>query len=343
MNLKAFDYDLPPDRIAQSPTPRRDDARLMLVDRATGSVEHFFFRDLPDLLLPKEVLVLNDSRVFRARLFGVRRDHPETKAVEVLLLRPLQEAIWEALVRPGRKVRTGTELVFGQGSLEARILEGPPGPKKRLHFRSQGDFWDRLRELGRVPLPPYIRRPFGQADGRDAERYQTIYARVRGSVAAPTAGLHFTPELLERVPHFFLTLHVGYGTFKPITNQDTGDHRMDAEAYWLGAATAQSLTRHRASGGELIAVGTTTTRALEQVWITRGKLQESAGETTLFISPGFRFRAVDCLLTNFHLPRSTLLVLVSAFAGREFILDCYRQAIENGYRFYSYGDAMLIR
>ena len=341
--MKAFEYHLPPDRIAQAPTPRRDDARLMLVDRAAGSVGHFFFRDLPELLLPKEVLVLNDSRVFRARLFGIRRDRPGSKPVEVMLLRPLQEATWEALVRPGRKVRPGTELVFGDGSLEARVLEGPPGPKKRLHFRSQGDFWVRLRQLGRVPLPPYIRRPGEQVDGSDAKRYQTVYARVRGSVAAPTAGLHFTPELLDRIPHFFLTLHVGYGTFKPITCPDVGDHRMDAESYWLRAATARSLTRHRATGGKLVAVGTTTTRVLEQVWINGGKLQESAGETTLFISPGFRFRAIDCLLTNFHLPRSSLLVLVSAFAGREFILDCYRQAIHRGYRFYSYGDAMLIR
>ncbi len=339
MKLSDFDYDLPPDRIAQQPCPVRDQSRLMLLDRHTGTIEHRRFRDLPDLLLPDDLLVLNDSRVIPARLFA----HCSGRAgrVEVLLLRPTEKRVWQALVRPGKKARPGDHLVFEEGRLEADVLEGPPRRARLLRFSWRGSFDKQLERLGKAPLPPYISRPRGSTQ-RDSQRYQTIFARQPGSVAAPTAGLHFTSNLLKRLKTCRITLHVGYGTFKPIQAEEVQAHEMEPERFSVSAESARTINRQRNSPGRIIAVGSTSVRVLEHLMARHGTIQPGGGETDLFIRPGFRFQIVEGMVTNFHLPRSTLLLLVSALAGKEKILRCYREAIEKGYRFYSYGDAMLI-
>lgn len=340
VKLSDFDYHLPPELIAQTPAPSRESSRLMTVERRTGRIEHRRFRDLPALLSPDDLLVLNDTKVFKARLFGRR----ETGArVEALLIRPRGEDIWEVLLKPGRKVQPGNRILFEPGLFEAVALDSSASQIRRLRFEHQGDFWPWLEKLGSVPLPPYIRRSAGFSSSSDAERYQTVFAAVRGSIAAPTAGLHFTPEMLREVPHCFLTLHVGYGTFKPVSAERIEDHRMEPEHYRIGVETAGAVSAHLAAGKTLTAVGTTTTRALEHMAAKRGRIAPGEDWADLYIRPGHQFRTVGSLVTNFHLPRSTLLILVSAFAGRELVLECYRRAVQMKYRFYSYGDAMLIR
>lgn len=343
MRTSDFDYELPPDRIAQEPSPERDASRLMVLDRRTGALRHHGFRDLPDLLRPGDLLVVNRSRVFPARLLGRRRGGG---AAEILLLKRVSPAEWEALVRPGRRLRPGDVVDLAPGlrvRIQTRSLSAE-GRRRVLIESSTGDLEGPLERWGHVPLPPYIRREDGPPD---RERYQTVYAREQGSVAAPTAGLHFTPRLLERlaergVERVEILLHVGPGTFRPVTVSEVEDHRVDPEPFVVPPEAAEAIGRARARGGRVVAVGTTTTRTIEAVAREDGTVESRAGETDLVIIPGFRFRVVDALLTNFHLPRSSLLLLVSAFAGRERVIEAYGEAIRAGYRFYSYGDAMLL-
>jgi S-adenosylmethionine:tRNA ribosyltransferase-isomerase len=339
MDLADFDYHLPQELIAQRPAERRDDARLMVIRRADRTLEHRRFSELPALLAPEDLLVLNNTRVFPARLFGRK---PGGARVEVLLLREQAPHVWEALARPGRRCPAGSRLVFGDEALTAEVLASPDPAKRLLRFSARGDFWELVERLGQVPLPPYIRRPGGLTDALDRSRYQTVFAHCPGSVAAPTAGLHFTQELLARLRHCMITLHVGYGTFKPIHARRIEDHRMEAEYYRIGPDAVERIQECRRLGGRVVAVGTTTTRALETAAASASGLTPSEGWTELFIRPGHRFRLVDALITNFHLPRSTLLVLVAALADRELVLSAYREAVRQRYRFYSYGDAMLI-
>jgi S-adenosylmethionine:tRNA ribosyltransferase-isomerase len=323
-----FDYELPEERIAQEPAPRGE-SRLLVLD-AEGPQRHRQVRDLPTLLLPGDLLVLNDTRVIPARLYGRLGEGK----MEVLLVEKLDDREWEALVRPGRRARPGTEIVFEGLSAEV-------GDKRedRYRLRFSEPVEPHLDRLGHIPLPPYIHRPDQPAD---RDRYQTVFARTPGAIAAPTAGLHFSERLLEEIAAAGIgiarvTLHVGIGTFKPVSAERVEDHRMDRERYEVGEETAEAIRRTRESGGRIVAVGTTVVRTLES---SAG--EPGSGATELFITPGFRFRVVDVLMTNFHLPRSTLLMLVSAFAGRERVLAAYEEAIREGYRFYSYGDAMLV-
>jgi len=338
MQSADFDYQLPPELIAQQPVQPRDAARLLVLNRA-GGIDHRFFRDLPAYLRPGDCLVLNDSRVLRARLFGRRAD--SGGKVEFLLLRPLGGRRWETLVRPGRRARPGSEIVFG-GVLRATVDERTPEGGRVVTFQGAQDLEAAIDRLGSVPLPPYI-----TAELADDELYQTVYSGPRGSVAAPTAGLHFTPDLLaaieaEGVTVAKLTLHVGLGTFRPVAVANLQEHRMHAEHYRLSAETAALVNGARKAGGRVIAVGTTVARTLETAVAADGTLHPGSGWTDLFIFPGYRFKTVDALVTNFHLPRSTLLMLVCAFAGRERVLTAYREAVAARYRFYSFGDAMLI-
>jgi len=339
MRLSEFDYALPRDRIAQTPAAPRDSARLLVLRRADGAVAHRTFRDLPEFLRPGDVLVLNDTRVIPARLRGRRANGG---AVELLLLRPHGGAVWEALVRPGRRVREGARLVFGDGRIEATAGARTASGTRLVTLAHQGDLRAVLQETGEMPVPPYITRRLD--DPRD---YQTVYAEREGAVAAPTAGLHFTPELLAAVrargaAPVFLTLHVGIGTFRSVETDDVTAHRMDAEWYEVPPETARAIGAARARGGRVVVCGTTAVRTLESVARDDGTVTAGRGWTELFITPGFRFRATDALITNFHLPRTTLLILVSAFAGRERVLAAYATAVREGYRFYSFGDAMLI-
>ncbi len=338
MSQADFDYHLPEELIAQHPTSDRADSRLLILERATGRITHSTFRQLPDAVKPDDLVVLNDTRVFPARLFG--RVVESGAELEVLLLRELEANDWDVLLRPARKARPGTHVWFADG-FAAEVLASEPGMTRRLHFEVSGDFWQWIEALGQTPLPPYIRR--GRTESaEDRDRYQTVFARVRGSVAAPTAGLHFTPEILARLRHTNITLHVGYGTFMPVKVEDPSLHRMHAEHYEVSQAAAETLRRQQEAGGRIVAVGTTTTRVLEHIARTRGRLEADSGWTDLFIYPGFDFRAINALITNFHLPRSTLLMLVCAFAGTSTIRKAYEEAVSERYRFYSYGDAMLI-
>jgi S-adenosylmethionine:tRNA ribosyltransferase-isomerase len=341
VRISDFDYDLPPEAIAQQPLPERDASRLLVLDRASGEIQHKAFRDLPDLLRPGDLLVVNRSRVIPARLLGRR---PGGGAAELLLVRQVDGPLWEALVRPGRKLRPGTLITISE-ELHARVESEALGRDGRRQVRLHApDLDSALDSLGHTPLPPYIRRDDTPAD---RERYQTIYAKERGSIAAPTAGLHFTRDLRQRLTQRGIrwaevVLHVGPGTFKPVTVDDVSAHTVEPEAFAIPEATATAIAETRATNGRVVAVGTTTVRTLESAIRLDGSLEARRGETDLVIVPGFRFRVTDALLTNFHLPRSSLLLLVSAFAGRDRILAAYRNAIEHGYRFYSYGDAMLI-
>jgi S-adenosylmethionine:tRNA ribosyltransferase-isomerase len=333
-----FDYDLPEESIAQEPAPRGE-SRLLVLD-AEGSDRHRQVRDLPRLLRAGDLLVLNDTRVIPARLFGLREGGGGGR-MEILLIEKAGDLEWDALVRPGRRVRPGTVLRFEELTAEVMEKREDQSPRYRLRFSEPVE--PHLDRLGHVPLPPYIRRPDREAD---RERYQTVYARNPGAVAAPTAGLHFTEAILEEASAAGIgvarvTLHVGIGTFKPVSAERVEDHRMDRERYEVGDETAEAILRTRKSGGRVVAVGTTVVRTLESA-ASDGEVRPGGGSTELFITPGFRFRAVDVLLTNFHLPRSTLLMLVSAFAGRERVLAAYEEAVREGYRFYSYGDAMLV-
>ncbi len=341
MRVDLFDYKLPADRIAQEPLPERSASRMMVLDRAAGLRTHRRFRDLPEHLRRGDCLVLNDTMVLPARLYGRR---PTGGRVEVLLLRPAAgDRQWHALARPARRLRLGERVEFGPGLAATVVGEGDEGLRE-LRFEVDGDFEQALDRLGLPPLPPYIRR---RARPEDRQRYQTVYARRAGAVAAPTAGLHFDQGILAAlagtgIETVFLTLHVGLGTFRPVAVERVEDHHMHAEPYQVLPEAAERISRARAAGGRVVAVGTTVVRALETVADDDGRVRPDSGETDLFIYPGYRFRAVDALLTNFHLPRSTLLMMVAAFAGREFILEAYQEAIDAGYRFYSYGDCMLI-
>jgi S-adenosylmethionine:tRNA ribosyltransferase-isomerase len=365
MRLDDLDYHLPASQIAQKPLDRRDASRLLLLTRSTGARKDGLFVDLPDLLRGDELIVLNNTRVIPARLFGRRagvRAQPPSKStrqehltgkIEVFLTRQVDPQTWEALVRPGRKMQTGERVLFGEGELEAEVISRGELGLRTLRFVSRDTCGvpEHLERLGHIPLPPYIHRTDVAAD---RERYQTVFAKQSGAIAAPTAGLHFTPEILEKIRGrgaeiCELTLEVGLGTFQPVHVETLEDHVMHAESYEIPEQTVQRITEARAAGRPILAVGTTVVRALEAASIRAAEscsaelLLAGKADARLFIIPGFKFRVVDALLTNFHLPRSTLLALVSAFAGRENILAAYNYAVQAGYRFYSYGDCMLIR
>ena len=339
MKTHDFFYDLPEDLIAQTPLETRDTSRLMLLDRATGQVRHKHFYDILDYLNPGDCLVMNDSRVLPARLLGHR---PTGGAVEVLLLRDLGNKCWECLCKPGRKMQVGNEVIFGNGELTAVVKEVQETGNRVVEFRFEGIFLEVLEQLGKMPLPPYIKEEL-----QDQERYQTVYSRELGSAAAPTAGLHFTTELLDRIREkgvktAFVTLHVGLGTFRPVKAEDILEHHMHSELCMMNEETATILNETKASGGRIICVGTTSCRTLESLVNEDGSFSAKSRWTDIFIYPGYTFKAMDGLITNFHLPESTLVMLVSAFAGRERVLNAYRIAVEERYRFFSFGDAMFI-
>ena len=340
MKTSDFYYDLPQELIAQTPLERRDGSRLLTLDKVTGEWEHRHFYDLPEYLNPGDCLILNDSRVLPARLLGQRL--PGGGACEVLLLIDKGEGTWECLVRPGRKMKPGARLSFGDGELTAEVTEELPGGNRLVHFNYDGIFLEVLERLGKMPLPPYIK-----AELQDQERYQTVYSRVNGSTAAPTAGLHFTRELMETiqsmgVPIGYVTLHVGLGTFRPVKEEEITDHDMHSEYCVIPQETADLINRTRANGGRVICVGTTSCRTLESWAAEDGHMEAKAGWTNIFIYPGYRFKVMDGLITNFHLPESTLIMLVSALAGREHVLAAYAEAVRERYRFFSFGDAMFI-
>jgi S-adenosylmethionine:tRNA ribosyltransferase-isomerase len=348
MHIKEFDYDLPPGLIAQHPAEKRDHSRLMVLNREEKTIEHKSFFKITDFLKEGDVLVLNDTKVIPARLEGKKQSGGK---VEVLLLKPLtngraDESVWRCLVKSSKKPGVSSKIVFDQ-SLTAEIIEEDNG-EYTLAFTCKDTFERVLDRLGKTPLPPYIKRKGDFGEGIvDRERYQTVFARSRGAVAAPTAGLHFTRKLLDHiigkgVELVYLTLEVGWGTFQPVRVENIEEHRMHAEQFILHTEAARAINEARQRGSRIIGVGTTTTRLLESVAGEGGLVQARKGSTDLFIYPGYSFKAIDCLITNFHVPRSTLIMLVSAFAGREFILDAYRAAIKEKYRFYSYGDAMMI-
>ena len=340
MKTSDFYYDLPHELIAQTPIEKRDTSRLMTLDRATGAVGHHHFYDLPDFLRPGDCLILNNSRVLPARLVGQRL--PGGGICEVLLLNDRGENIWECLVRPGRKLRKGTKLSFGNGELTAEIVEQLEEGGRLIRFDYEGIFLEVLEHLGRMPLPPYIKEEL-----QDQERYQTVYSKVLGSAAAPTAGLHFTPELLETIQAKgvkigYVTLHVGLGTFRPVKEDTIEDHPMHSEYCTIPQETADLINETRANGGRCICVGTTSCRTLETWAADDGHMEARSGWTDIYIYPGYKFKVMDGLVTNFHLPESTLIMLVSAFAGREHVLSAYAEAVRERYRFFSFGDAMFI-
>lgn len=340
LNVNDYDFELPEELIAQVPLLDRTSSRLLVLDRDTGDIEHRHFRDVLDYLHAGDALVVNDSRVLPARLFGAKQE--TGGKVELLLLKQTEDDVWEALVKPAKKVRVGAIVEFGDGLLRAECVEELPEGGRRFKFDYDGIFYEILDELGTMPLPPYIRE---QLD--DQDRYQTVYAKERGSAAAPTAGLHFTEELLEAaqakgVKLIPLTLHVGLGTFRPVTADSIEEHTMHSEYFELSTASAEALRDVRANGGRVFAVGTTSTRTLETIVRDHGDFVESSGWTDIFIYPGVELKAIDGLITNFHLPKSTLVMLVSAFASRDIILNAYRTAVQERYRFFSFGDAMLI-
>ena len=340
MKKSDFYFDLPPELIAQTPISKRDDSRLLCLDRRTGSVEHHHFYDLPSMLNPGDCLVINDSRVLPARLIGHR---PTGGAAELVLLRDLGNNRWECLCRPGKRLREGADILFGESEdLRAKVEEVLPDGNRIIRFTYDGIFLEVLDRLGKMPLPPYIREEL-----QDRERYQTVYSRELGSAAAPTAGLHFTKELLSKIEASgvkvcYVTLHVGLGTFRPVKEEEIEDHPMHAEFCMIPEETARMVTETKRAGGRIIAVGTTSCRTLESFAAADGSLEPCSGWTDIFIYPGYTFKCIDALITNFHLPESTLIMLVSALAGREHILNAYQEAIRERYRFFSFGDAMFI-
>lgn len=341
MKLEDFDYDLPEELIAQTPLQNRAASRLMVLNKQTGEIEHKIFSDIIHYLNPGDCLVLNDTKVMPARLFGMKED---TNAhVEVLLLKQIEGDKWETLVKPAKRIKPGTVISFGGGKLYAKCIDTLEYGGRIFEFQYDGIFYEILDELGEMPLPPYIKKRLD-----DAERYQTVYAREIGSAAAPTAGLHFTEKLLADIKNkgvhiAFITLHVGLGTFRPVNVESIEEHEMHAEFYHMTEETANLLNEVKKKGGRIISVGTTSTRTLETI-VSRhnGSFVAESGWTDIFIYPGFQFKAIDCLITNFHLPKSTLIMLVSALAGREHILHAYETAVKERYRFFSFGDAMFI-
>lgn len=344
MHISDFDYELPEELIAQHPLEERDASRMLIVDRASKSWRDSQFQELPDNLAAKDVLVLNNTRVFPARLHGRRAG--SGGAIELLLLREVAENTWEALTRPARRLRLASEIEFENSNLRAQIVESRENGIRILQFTSEEPLERVIDQIGEPPLPPYIKRDSG-ADEKDKNRYQTIYANQRGSIAAPTAGLHFTPRVLESLHQrgirtVELTLHVGYGTFEPVRVQNVVEHRVAAEWFSITQEAVDTINGARSEGGRIVAVGTTTARALESAASDAGEIKSQSGFAALTIFPGYSFQIVDGLLTNFHLPRSSLLMLVSALGGRDFMLAAYRHAVKSRYRFYSYGDCMLI-
>ncbi|AWD64431.1 MULTISPECIES: tRNA preQ1(34) S-adenosylmethionine ribosyltransferase-isomerase QueA [Priestia] len=341
MKVDLFDFHLPEELIAQTPLEQRDASRLMVLNKETGNVKHHMFHDLLDYVQEGDCLVLNDTRVLPARLFGTKEDTGAN--IEVLLLKQTQGDTWETLVKPAKRVKEGTVISFGDGRLTAVCKETSDQGGRLLEFNYEGIFYEVLEQLGEMPLPPYIKERLD-----DQERYQTVFAREQGSAAAPTAGLHFTEEMLEQLKtkgvHIaFLTLHVGLGTFRPVSVDDLEEHDMHAEFYQVSEGTAALLNSVREKGGRIISVGTTSTRTLETIATEHnGKFVASSGWTNIFIFPGYEFKAIDGMITNFHLPKSTLIMLVSALAGRENVISAYEQAVAEKYRFFSFGDAMLI-
>ncbi len=341
MNLHDFYYELPQELIAQDPLEDRSGSRLLILDRETGKREHHIFREIIDQLHPGDCLVVNNTKVIPARLIGSREG--TGGKVEVLLLKRGEDDVWETLVKPGKKARPGAKILFGDGILTGEVLEVVEDGNRKIRFRYDGIFEEILDRLGQMPLPPYITHQL-----KDKNRYQTVYAKHDGSAAAPTAGLHFTPELLQairergvRIAH--VTLHVGLGTFRPVKAEQIEDHHMHSEFYMVEEEQARLINRTKAEGGRIIAVGTTSCRTLESAAGPDGMLQAGSGWTDIFIYPGYEFRLVDCLITNFHLPESTLMMLVSALAGRERIMAAYEEAVKERYRFFSFGDAMFIK
>ena len=340
MKTKDFDYYLPEELIAQTPLEKRDESRLMCLDKETGAISHQHFYELPEFLKPGDCLILNNSRVLPARLLGHRL--PGGGACEVLLLIDRGNKTWECLVRPGKRMRTGAKLSFGDGELTAEVVEELPGGNRLVRFDYEGIFLEVLERLGKMPLPPYIKEEL-----QDQERYQTVYSKVNGSAAAPTAGLHFTQELLDQVSTMgvklgYVTLHVGLGTFRPVKEDEIEGHEMHSEYCVIPQETADLINETKKNGGRVICVGTTSCRTIESWAAEDGTMTASAGWTDIFIYPGYRFKVLDGLITNFHLPESTLIMLVSALAGREHVLAAYQEAVKERYHFFSFGDAMLI-
>ena len=341
MTVEDFNYDLPEGLIAQTPLKKRDESRLMVLDKKTGDIEHKHFKDIISYLEAGDTLVLNDTKVLPARLYGEKED--TGAAIEVLHLKNTEGDTWECLVKPARRIKEGTVVSFGNGKLKATcVFVGEEGIR-HFTFFYQGIFLEVLEELGTMPLPPYIHEQL-----KDQSRYQTVYAREIGSAAAPTAGLHFTKELLKKIEDkgvniAYITLHVGLGTFRPVSVSNVEDHEMHSEYYQMSKEVADLLIETKKNGKKIISVGTTSTRTLETIMTLYGEFRECSGWTDIFIYPGYQFKAIDCLITNFHLPKSTLVMLVSALAGRENILHAYKIAVEEKYRFFSFGDAMFIK
>ncbi|MEE0314556.1 MAG: tRNA preQ1(34) S-adenosylmethionine ribosyltransferase-isomerase QueA [Butyrivibrio crossotus] len=340
MDLKDFNYDLPEELIAQDPLEDRSSSRLMVLHKDTGRIEHKIFRDIIDYINPGDCLVINDTKVIPARLMGIKED--TGAAIEVLLLKRNVDDVWECLVKPGKKARTGARIIFGEGLLVGEIVDVIEDGNRMIKFHYEGIFEEILDKLGQMPLPPYITHKL-----QDKNRYQTVYAKNEGSAAAPTAGLHFTKELLEKIKEkgvnvVSITLHVGLGTFRPVKVDKIEEHRMHTETFNISKEAADTINRTRAAGGRVIAVGTTSCRTLESAAADDGTIPARSGDTDIFIYPGYKFKAIDCLITNFHLPESTLIMLVSALAGRDNIMNAYETAVKERYRFFSFGDAMFI-
>jgi S-adenosylmethionine:tRNA ribosyltransferase-isomerase len=341
MKTEDFDFDLPEELIAQTPLLKRDESKLLVLDKETGDVSHHVFKDIVDYLEAGDTLVLNDTKVIPARLYGVKED--TGACIEVLLLKEHDNGNWECLVKPAKRVHIDTIISFGDGKLKAKCVSLGEDGIRVFELIYSGILYEILDELGEMPLPPYIHSKLD-----DKDRYQTVYAKNIGSAAAPTAGLHFTKSLLDKIKNkgvniVYVTLHVGLGTFRPVNVDDINDHKMHSEFYMMSRETADVLNSTKASGGRIISVGTTSTRTMETIMNLYGEFRECSGWTDIFIYPGYKFKAIDCLITNFHLPKSTLVMLVSALAGREHILNAYNEAILNKYRFFSFGDAMFIK
>ncbi|GIN38636.1 MULTISPECIES: tRNA preQ1(34) S-adenosylmethionine ribosyltransferase-isomerase QueA [Heyndrickxia] len=341
MKIDLFDFNLPESLIAQTPLKNRSDSRLMVLNKQTGEIEHQVFKNITKYLKPGDCLVLNDTKVLPARLFGIKED--TGAKIEVLLLKQMENDRWETLVKPAKRIKVGSEIVFGDGKLKARCIAEKDHGGRIIEFHYEGIFYEVLNELGEMPLPPYIKEQL-----EDRDRYQTVYAKETGSAAAPTAGLHFTEELLTEIKNMgvhitFLTLHVGLGTFRPVSVEDIHEHEMHAEFYQVSEETADLINRVKEQGGRIISVGTTSTRTLETIAsANNGKIIATSGWTDIFIYPGYEFKGIDGMITNFHLPKSTLIMLVSALAGRPNVLHAYEEAVKEKYRFFSFGDAMLI-
>lgn len=340
MKVSEFDYELPEELIAQTPLKNRDESRLMVLDRKTKKIENRIFKDILDYLKPGDCLVRNNTKVLPARLYGIKDGTGAN--VEILLLKQIEGDIWEVMVRPGRRLQEGTKVTFGDGLLKAEILEKMDNSNRKVKFSYNGIFNEILDQIGLMPLPPYIKEKLN-----DKDRYQTVYARYEGSAAAPTAGLHFTPELLEKIKEkgveiANVTLHVGIGTFRPVKVENIEEHDMHTEHFYIKEEDAEKINRTKKNGGRIIAIGTTSCRVLESVADENGMVKEVQGDTNIFIYPGYKFKCIDALITNFHLPESTLIMLVSALAGKEYIMDAYKYAVKEKYRFFSFGDAMFI-